>query len=224
MNEHSSTQSRVPITGLSERFNQPNKGSNHEPTEAAEDIFFGQSVINWARWFLIVGGAVLVLWTADEVGKLAIGIVPVMALMAMNFYLHGRKLAERPANPMLIAVASFLDLAVITVVVLLWPESEHRGLGSEFFVMYYPVVLAFAFVMRPKFTVAFTSTAMVAYALACFVTNSVANNGDLETLVARLITLGAMGGLGAFYWRIQRYRRHRATGEVPVVQDAEVGL
>ena len=29
--------------------------------DAAEDIFFGQSVINWARWFLIGGGMVLVL-------------------------------------------------------------------------------------------------------------------------------------------------------------------
>jgi len=27
--------------------------------EAAEDIFFGQVVIIWARWFLIAGGAVL---------------------------------------------------------------------------------------------------------------------------------------------------------------------
>ena len=27
--------------------------------EAAEDVFFGQVVIIWARWFLIVAGAVL---------------------------------------------------------------------------------------------------------------------------------------------------------------------
>ena len=104
--------------------------------EAAEDVFFGQVVINWARWFLIVGAVVLVLWNAADVNQLVAGTVAVVALMAINFYLHGRQLADRPANRALITLASFLDVAVITVVVLAWPESEERGLASPFFVFY----------------------------------------------------------------------------------------
>ena len=87
--------------------------------EGAEDIFFGQVVMNWARWFLIAGGVVLVVWRAGDINELIVGTLAVVALMAVNFYLHGRHLAQRPANPTLITVASLLDLAVITLVVLI---------------------------------------------------------------------------------------------------------
>ena len=185
--------------------------------EAAEDIFFGQVVINWARWFLIAGGIVLVLWSANNVQQLIIGTIPVFALMAVNFYLHGRQLAEKPANPALMTVASLLDVAVITMVVVMWPEPEQRGLSSPFFVMYYPLVMAFAFVMRPVFTAVYTSLVLIAYGGACVLATSFLSTGestfDLETLLARLVTLGAMGGLGTYYWRIQRNRRRVAVGE-----------
>lgn len=183
--------------------------------EAAEDIFMGQVVINWARWFLIAGGIVLVLWTAENISQLIVGTLPVVALMAMNFYLHGRQMAEKPANAALITLASLLDIAVITTVILIWPDSEQKGLASPFFVFYYPVVLAFAFVMRPRFAIGYTAVALAAYVGACTLAHVWVETGsadgasafDLETLTARLITLGAMGGLGAFYWRIQRERR-----------------
>ena len=177
--------------------------------EAAEDIFFGQVVINWARWFLIVGGTVLVLWTAANINQLVLGILPVMALMGINFYLHGRHLGQRPANPALITMASTLDLAVITMAVLFWPDSDQRGLGSPFFVFYYPVLLAFAFVMRPRFTALYTLVALSAYAGACLLadTSALSASFDVESLLTRLITLGAMGALGTYYWRIQRNRR-----------------
>ena len=58
--------------------------------EASEDIFFGQVVMNWARWFVIAAGVILALWTTDNEMDLVVGVIPVVALMAMNFYLHGR--------------------------------------------------------------------------------------------------------------------------------------
>ena len=186
--------------------------------EAAEDLYYGQVVVNWARWFIIGAGILLVLWTADEMSRLAIGIMPVLALMALNFYMHGRHIAGRPANPRLMGLASALDLAVITSVVLFWPESEHRGLASPFFIMDFPVVLSFAFVMPPRATAAYTFAALMGYVLACILATmtSLADLGalqaffiapEVEDLVARLITLGAMGALGTFYWRVQRRRR-----------------
>ena len=62
--------------------------------EAAEDIFFGQIVINWARWFVIAAAAVLIVGTSDDAGQLVLGILPVIGLMVVNFYLHGRRLAR----------------------------------------------------------------------------------------------------------------------------------
>ena len=134
-----------------------------------------------------------------------------MALMAVNFYLHGRYLAEQPANPALITLASVLDVAVITVVILFWPESAQRGLGSPFFIFYYPMLLAFAFVMRPSFTLVYTLVTLGVYAGVCVLFTTV-GAFDAETLTARLITLGAMGALGTYYWRIQRRRSDASAG------------
>ncbi len=184
--------------------------------EAAEDVFFGQVVINWARWFVIASAAVFVLLTATDTTKLIVGIVPVVGLMAINFYLHGRFLAERPANRALVTVTSIVDIALITTVVLLWPGA--RGLDSPFFILYYPVVLAFAFVMPYRLTAAYTLVALVAYAGACALSTPLVDTAEAETLVTRLLTIGTIGALGAYYWRIQRDLRRAAAGgdEVPV--------
>jgi len=177
--------------------------------EASEDVYFGQVVANWARWFIIAAGIVLVLWTATDASRLVVGIIPVVILMAVNFYLHGRIFAEKPANRALITLARVLDIALITVVVLFWPGAG--GIDSVFFVMYYPVVLAFSFIMPPKVTLAYTLLAVVAYAGASIIADQsiLMNFTDLESLVTRVITLGAMGVLGTYYWRTQR-NRHRA--------------
>ena len=185
--------------------------------ESAEDIFFGQSVINWARWFVIAAAAVLILWTADTTSELVIGILPVVALMAVNFYLHGRRLAEQPANPAMVTMASLLDIVGITAIILFWPVEGFTGFDSRFFIAYFPVVLAFAFVMPPRISLAYTGLALVAYTGACFLVDPVfSSDADkAEGLVARLIALAAMGGLGTYFWRIQRNRRRKAASSLP---------
>ena len=101
--------------------------------EAAEDIYFGQLVMIWARWFLIAAGVILALWNVDDSGEAVLAIVPVVGLVGLNFYLLGRYLAQRPANPLLITLASLMDIGVITVVVVAW--SGQTGLGSAFFTL-----------------------------------------------------------------------------------------
>ena len=191
--------------------------------EAAQDIFFGQIVMNWARWFVIGAAAILILGTADRTQDLVLGIWPVVGLMALNFYLHGRRLAERPANPKLTTLASVLDVTVITVVVLTGLGAGlGDGLQSPFFVAYYPVVLAFAFVMPPRTTVIYSLAVLAAYAGACLLADGtavLASSTALETLVARLIALAAVAGLGTYFWRIQRQRRRAAVGTTPSVTD-----
>src|SRR5215831_13565732 len=90
--------------------------------EAAEDIFFGQVVLIWARWFLIAAGATFFLWTAHESTQLALGVLPIVGLMAMNFYLHGRYFLERPSNVLQIVTAAVLDLALISSIVDCWRD------------------------------------------------------------------------------------------------------
>lgn len=177
--------------------------------EAAEDIFFGQVVMIWARWFIVATAAMVVLWGAETAAELGGAIVLVLALMGINFFFHGRYLVERPANPALLTLAAVLDIAVITAIVGVW---DVNGLDSQYFILYYPVVFAFALVFPPRLTMVYTVLAAAAYAVASFVIDPgfVGEPELIKRLVMRLIILAAMGGLGTYYWRIQRNRRRDA--------------
>jgi len=184
--------------------------------QAAEDVFFGQVVMIWARWFIILATAIVIFWSASSTSALALGILPVVALMAMNFYVHGRYLMEQPANRYLIGVASALDLAIISFIVLIGALGR-PGLQSPLFVFYYPVILGFALVFRPHFTTGYALVTMVVYMFACAVNGMSFDptQADLKILVLRLITLATMTGLGTYYWRILRGRRRAAQGLDP---------
>ncbi len=176
-----------------------------------EDVFFGQTVILWARWSVIAAGIALVLWTSTSISHLTQTIPFFLALMAMNFFLHGRYVMGSPLNRAVVTVASLIDLVLITAIVVLWPGSH--GLNNQFFVLYFPVVFAFALVFTRRIEAAYTVMAMGAYAAACFVTGTVAFNlgYDDKVLVMRLIVIAAMGFLGNYYFRIQRDRLARAS-------------
>lgn len=174
--------------------------------EVAEDIFFGQIAIIWARWFFIVAAAILVLWTAETTGELTMGVLLIAALMSVNFFIHGRYLTEKPANEMLILITTMIDLFLITLVVMFWGPG---GLESNFFIFYYPLFFAFALVFSPGYTVAYTILALGCYAGAIIMgdVQVLADVAALELFVMRVITLAAMSGLGTYYYRVQRKRR-----------------
>lgn len=176
----------------------------------AEDIFFGQIVLIWARWFFILAGIILALWTATSTNEITLSVLFVVALMAMNFFLHGRYLIEKPANQKMILGAAILDLILITAIVGTW--GNDTGLRSQLFIFYYPVLLGFAFVFPRRLTTIYTIALLAAYTLVCMVVtpSMIGSMGDIKLLVMRLITLAATGGLGTYYWRIQRERRRAA--------------
>ena len=181
--------------------------------EQAEDIFFGQVVINWSRWFVIAAGVALVMILTTTPEELTVGIIPIVGLMVVNFYLHGRRLAQKPANRGLIVISSVLDLALITAVIAIGPAPAAAGLGNQFYVAYFPVIAAFGFVMPRMYTAVYTFVAMAAYTAACVLVDAkdtIApqdSMADLESLITRLIVFGAVGGLASFFWRVQRQRR-----------------
>ena len=142
-----------------------------------------------------------------DTSKLISGILPVVGLIVVNFYLHGRCLAGQPANGTLIAAAAAIDIALITGLIALWPANA--SLGSGLFVLYYPVLVAFAFIMRPRISISFTACVMAIYACTSVLSDPsiLTSLAAVETLIARLITLAAVGILGAYFWRTQRRRR-----------------
>ena len=177
---------------------------------ASEDIYFGQVVANWARWFVIGSGVLSILWLAEDTSRLIVGVLPIVGLMAMNFYLHGRLLAGHPANRVLICLATVIDIALITGLVALWPGVT--ALDNGFFVMYYPIILAFAFIMEPRISVVCTLGVVVVYGVVITALDtSLLNDIDaVETLITRLITICALGVLGAYFWRMQRDQRRQS--------------
>jgi len=90
--------------------------------DAAQDLFWGQLATLWARWAVILGGALLVLSRATTTEQLALGILPVVALLVLNFYLHGRYLLERPANAAFTLLAAALDLLLLGLLFVTWGE------------------------------------------------------------------------------------------------------
>src|SRR2546423_11603322 len=118
-----------------------------------EDLFFGQTVILWARWSVIVAGIVLVLWTSTNVSLLTQTMPFFLVLMAVNFFLHGRYVMGSPLNRTVVTAASLVDLLLITAIVILWPGAH--GLTNPFFVLSFPVVFAFVLVFTRKLEPAF---------------------------------------------------------------------
>jgi hypothetical protein len=180
--------------------------------ETAEDIFFGQLVIIYARWFVIIAMVILALWSTSSVNQLVGAVVFIVPLMVINFFVHGRYLMERPVNKMLLTILSAVDILVVTLLILFWPAA--RGLQSQFYIFYYPFILAFAFVSMARNSIIYTIFTLVLYTAACFIYSSSAALESiwLERLTIRLITMAAMGLLGAYYWRIQRVRLREAIG------------
>jgi hypothetical protein len=187
--------------------------------EAAEDIFFGQAVIVWARWFVIVAATVLVLFTTTDLYEMIGAILLVVPLIAINFYVHGRYMMEKPANRLLLLVLSLLDLVIISLIVLAWQSAQ--GLSSPFFIFYYPMLLAFAFVFPVRLSMIYTVLALGAFTGVCVISglqhsDFTWSSTNQEQLVIRLITMTATAILAMFYYRIQRSRRRELADPEPM--------
>jgi hypothetical protein len=185
--------------------------------DAAEDLFFGQVVIVWARWFVVVATVIAALWTADTTSQLTNRILPVVGLMAVNLYLHGRYLVGRPANASLLLLASVIDLGLITAIVGIWSD---RGLASPYFILYFPLLFAFALVFPPPLAAANGLLCIIAYTGVCLIVDGgiLTDSDPLKRLTMRLIVIAATCGLGAYYWRIVRSRRRGEDAQIEAPQ------
>src|SRR2546429_8917299 len=64
-----------------------------------EDVFFGQTVIMWARWSVIVAGIMLVLWASTNVSLLTQTMPFFLVLMAGKFFLPRPYVLGGPLKP-----------------------------------------------------------------------------------------------------------------------------
>jgi hypothetical protein len=170
--------------------------------EAQEDVFYGQIVCIAARWCVIAGAIFLALYRATNVASMEKALIPLLILVAANFFLEARYAMRLPANALLLHVGTFFDLAVITVLI----TTGH----ADFFLFYYPVALAYALVFVRKLALIFTAVLGVGYTMVSLLfPPGIHFNGDEETLAIRLVTLLGTTLLATMYWRIQRNRRRQ---------------
>ena len=182
--------------------------SKAEITEAQQDVFYGQIVFIWARWIIIVSTLFLILRNARSVADIQIPMIPLVLLIAANFFVHGRFVMRRPANAILLTIATTIDFVFITVIILLGAGGS-TGIANPFFVLYYPVLLSYSLVFRRRRTLMMASILIIVYLLICLLIPprvSIANE-DEKVLAVRIVMLLVTALLGTMYWRIQRRRR-----------------
>lgn len=179
-----------------------------ENAEAQQDVFYGQIVFIWARWIVIFSTLFLVLRNAQDVADIQIPMIPLVLLIAANFYLHGRFVMRKPANAILLTIATTVDFLFITLVIVLGAGGE-TGINNPFFVLYFPVMLAYSLVFPRRRALAMAIILIVVYLLIClFLPPGVSiANGDEKVLAVRVVMLLITALLGTMYWRIQRVRR-----------------
>jgi hypothetical protein len=179
-----------------------------ENAEAQQDVFYGQIVFIWARWIVIFSTLFLVLRNAQDVADIQIPMIPLVLLIAANFYLHGRFVMRKPANAILLTIATSVDFLFITLVIVLGAGGE-TGINNPFFVLYFPVMLAYSLVFPRRRALAMAIILIVVYLLIClFLPPGVSiANGDEKVLAVRVVMLLITALLGTMYWRIQRMRR-----------------
>jgi hypothetical protein len=173
--------------------------------EDIQDVWYGQIVIIMARWFVIAAGVMLTLWRADQIQDITGVIYPLIGLVALNFFMHGRIITGSPIRRELILVSSIVDVALISVIVATASWKADSGIENPFYVFYYPVLLAFALVFPWRFAIPFGGAAIATY-VAIVLSTGLGDDPTQahETLVARAVTLASITLLGNLYWRIQR--------------------
>lgn len=175
-------------------------GSLDEVT--SEDLFYGQTVIVWARWILIAAGLLLSFWSPSSLTTLQIQLAAIIALAFGNFYLHVQLLRGHPSIDMVVYIASLADLVVVTALVV-----AQGGFTSPVFVFYFAAVLGFSVAFPTVLTAVYTLGAMGIYFLICVGTTT---SDNLPEIFTRLLVLAAIAVCGNLFARNERALRDDA--------------
>jgi hypothetical protein len=174
---------------------------------AEDDLRYGLIVIIWARWSIVVFAFILRMYRAAEIPMLVITIIGLLAVALINFVLHTRILAKRPAKVAWLYLASALDLCLISLI-----TGLEGGLHTHIFLYYYPAVLGFALVFPGAITTWLTFGVIVLYTGICllFSKPAIDFNGDEAILLFRLMSLLGVAIVGNRYRFVEGQRRAKA--------------
>ena len=135
-------------------------------------------------------------------------VLPQQLLVTLNGLLHYRLLTSRPVTWRWLLFMSAMDIALITVYIIL-----HSGFDSFIFVAYYPALALFVAVFTsPWLGLAWTTLTAGAYALVCLTVDSGFDfgAGHEKALIARLAAMYALVLGFSLIIRFERVRRQAA--------------
>ena len=124
-----------------------------------DDLRQGHSVIIAARWMLVAAGLMFVLYRQQSVSELTVGVLAILGIAAVNFWLHCRPLTNQPVEPQWAYCASAADLVVISGLVLMQGSQM-----SKAYAFYYPAILGYSLVF-PAAVSAVLTGAVLAFVL-----------------------------------------------------------
>ena len=181
----------------------PSRGlSSWVGSVTSEDLFFGQTVIVWARWILIGTGLLLSFWGPKDLFVLQIQLAVLIALAFGNFYLHVQLLRGHPSIDSVVYGASAADLTVVTALVVV-----QQGFPSPVFIFYFAAVLGFSVAFPTRLTAIYAAAAIAVYGLVCLAT---ANVSDYPAIFTRLLMIAAVAVCGNLFARNETHRRAEA--------------
>ena len=185
--------------------------ANHEIDQITDetvedDLRFGQIVIVWARWAIVIFAFIMTLYRTRGITELIIAILGLLAVAMLNFALHARILTKQPVNVKLVYSASIVDICLISLITGLL-----GGINTHIYLYYYPAVLAFALVFRGLVTVWLTVGVLILYAGICLLfSDPKFIAGDETMLIFRLLSILGVAIVGNRYRSVEAKRRHAA--------------
>ena len=182
-------------------------------------VEYAARVSVWGRWFIWLVGVFLLAYRPGFGYPQDIEFLAISALLFMtNGLVHHRLLTHRPVSWRWMLLLSATDIALISFGVVIG-----GGFRSFIFLAYYPSLAVFAVVFSSRWlTLAWTTTAAVAYVAVCLVAGPGLDlgAGNEKVLVARLAVMYTMVvGIGFITW-FERVRwRAAVTGERQLRQE-----
>lgn len=178
-----------------------------------DDLIYGQGVIINARWIMVGAGLLLVFWRSllgsASLGEVRISLLLLIGLAVMNFFLYTEVFRKRRSLASVVYLASVVDLAVISCIVV-----AQGGFTAESFVFYFPAMMALSVAFPLQLIVAYTGVILIVYTSIC--NNSLIAGAESETnpwliIIIRLLMIVGVVACSHTYWRVERDRRRRAT-------------
>lgn len=179
-----------------------------------DDLRYGQKVIIWARWMIVVFALIMGLYRPEGITELVIIILALLAVAVLNFALHTRVLTKQPVKINLIYVASVADICLISLI-----TGLKGGINTHVFLYYYPAVLAFALVFPRKLTIQLTIVVLILYFSICLLfSNTGLQSGHETVLIFRLLSIFGVAIVGNQYRLIEAKRRKKAAEKKQTLQ------